>query len=134
MPEIVLATPSWKNSSATKLNAAAHSTAARGDSTRVATTVATELAASWKPLMMSKAKAATMVAMTRKVMTGLRSGVLEDHALDHVGDVLAAVARRLHELVDLLPLDDLDGISLLAEQPGDGAAQDGVGLVFEPVD
>src|SRR5262245_37324023 len=52
--EIVSATPWWKMNKATKLNAAAHSTAILGDSTRVDTTVAIELAASWKPLMTSK--------------------------------------------------------------------------------
>ena len=36
---------------ATKLNTAAHTTAVRGESTRVDTTVAIELAASWKPLL-----------------------------------------------------------------------------------
>src|SRR6185312_12761990 len=44
--EIVFATPSLKMNSATKLNTVAHSTARRGDSTRVDTTVAIELAAS----------------------------------------------------------------------------------------
>ena len=47
---IVLATWVPKKRKAMKLNAAAHNTARRGDSTRVDTTVAIELAASWKPL------------------------------------------------------------------------------------
>ena len=47
---IVLATWVPKKRKAMKLNAAAHSTARRGDSTRVDTTVAIELAASWNPL------------------------------------------------------------------------------------
>src|SRR5512135_285608 len=51
--EIVLATPCWKMNSATKLKTVAHSTASRGDSTRVDTTVAIEFAASWKPLITS---------------------------------------------------------------------------------
>src|SRR3569623_438240 len=46
----VFATPSWKMNSATKLNTVAHSTARRGDGTRVDTTEANEFAASWNPL------------------------------------------------------------------------------------
>ena len=52
MPEpTVLATPVPKKNAATKLKNAAHATACSGDSTRVETTVAMELAASWNPLM-----------------------------------------------------------------------------------
>ena len=52
MPEpIVLATAVPNTKMAAKLKKAAHTTALPGDSTRVETTVAMELAASWKPLM-----------------------------------------------------------------------------------
>jgi hypothetical protein len=64
MPEMVLATPVPKIHSATKLKNAAHSTASRGDSTRVETMVAIELAASWNPLMTSNARAAAIVTTT----------------------------------------------------------------------
>ena len=47
----VLATLTPKPKAATKLKNAAHATACMGVSTRVETTVAMELAASWKPLM-----------------------------------------------------------------------------------
>ncbi len=47
----VLATAVPKPNAATKLKNAAHSTAWPGVSTRVETTVAIELAASWNPLM-----------------------------------------------------------------------------------
>src|SRR5215831_18869573 len=128
--EIVSATPWWKMNRATKLNTAAHSTAILGDSTRVDTTVAIEFAASWKPLITSKISAVTIVTMTMAVILG----VLEDHALDDVGDVLAAIGGGLEVLVDLLPLDHHDRILLLLEQPRDRAAQDRVRLVLEPVD
>src|ERR671922_2377534 len=49
---------------ATKLNTAAHRTAALGDSTRVATIVDTELAASWNPLVKSNAQASATMALT----------------------------------------------------------------------
>jgi hypothetical protein len=52
MPEpTVLATAVPNTKAAMKLKNAAHTTACPGDSTRVETTVAMELAASWKPLM-----------------------------------------------------------------------------------
>ena len=47
---------------AMKLNAAAQTTAMRGERTRVETTVAIELAASWKPLMKSNASASAIIA------------------------------------------------------------------------
>ena len=47
----VFATSVPKKRTATKLKNAAHITACIGDNTRVDTTVAIELAASWKPLM-----------------------------------------------------------------------------------
>ena len=62
--EIVSATLGAKRNMATKLKNAAHRTASRGESTRVETTVAIELAASWKPLMTSKASAIATVMMT----------------------------------------------------------------------
>ena len=49
--EMLDATRVSKTRKATKLKKAAQSTATRGDSTRVETTVAIELAASWNPLM-----------------------------------------------------------------------------------
>ena len=57
-----------KKNAATKLKNAAQSTAYFGERTRVETTVAMELAESWKPLMKSKASAmktrmATVVSM-----------------------------------------------------------------------
>ena len=47
---------------ATKLKNAAQKTATPGESTRVETTVAIELALSWKPLMKSKASATAMIS------------------------------------------------------------------------
>ena len=48
---MVFATASPRTRNAMKLKKAAHTTAAPGESTRVETTVAMELAASWNPLM-----------------------------------------------------------------------------------
>ena len=62
---MVAATTVPKTRKATKLKNAAQITASRGDSTRVDTTVAIELAASWKPLTKSKPSASAMTKMTR---------------------------------------------------------------------
>src|SRR5262245_18405117 len=112
----VFATLTPKPKAATKLKNAAHATACIGVSTRVDTTVAMELAASWKPLMKSKASTTTMMNVTSRsedVMRGrgaVDSRHLEDDALDHVDHVLAAIGDGLHPLVQLLPLDDLDRV------------------------
>ena len=61
---IVAATTVPNTRKATKLKNAAQITASRGDSTRVDTTVAIELAASWKPLTKSNASAMPMTMTT----------------------------------------------------------------------
>src|SRR5438034_548621 len=131
----VLATCTPKPKAATKLKKAAHTTACSGVSTRVETTVAIELAASWKPLMKSKSRATMTMKTTRVSMrAGRGSGHLEDDPFDDVRHVLAAVGDDLHRLVDLLPLDDLDGIARLVEERGQAVTQQVVGAVLEPVD
>ena len=62
------------------------------------------------------------------------SAILEDDALDDVGDVLATIGRRLQRLVNLFPLYDRDRIFFFAEQAHQRAAQDRVGDVLEAVD
>src|SRR5262245_51749985 len=131
---IVVATAVPNPNAATKLKNAAHATALPGESTRVDTTVAIELAASWKPLMKSKRSAtATRTITERSVASSIALRVLDHDAFDHDRDLLAAVDRVLEEVEDLLPLDDRDGVGLLAEQARDGGAVHGVGLVLEPL-
>ena len=89
---MVLATFTPPPNAATKLKKAAQATARLGDSTRVDTTVAMELAASWKPLMKSKTSATATMRMTA---VSSISGVLQHDALDDVGHVLALVGGRL---------------------------------------
>src|SRR2546426_3002587 len=129
----VVATWTPKPKAATKLKKAAHTTACSGVRTRVETTVAMELAASWKPLMKSKISATMTMRMTTE-STGETSGHLEDDSLDHVGHVLTAVGDRLQRLVDFLPLDDLDGVGLGVEQLGQALAQHPVGGVLQAID
>ncbi len=67
--------PKNTGAAATKLKKAAQATAVTGESTRVETMVAMEFAASWKPLMKSKASATTMRPMTTaRSMAGSRRG------------------------------------------------------------
>src|SRR5204863_3571184 len=113
---------------------AAQTTAWSGVSTRVETTVAMELAASWNPLMKSKSRATMTMTTTRESIACARSGHLQDDPFDDVRHVLAAVGDDLHRLVDLLPLDDLDGIALLVEERSQAVAQQVVGAVLQPVD
>src|SRR5262249_4823794 len=89
---IVRATFTPNPNAATKLKKAAQTTAWIGLSTRVETTVAIELAASWKPLMKSKARATTTMKTTR-AKGSMRAGLahLQHDALDHVHHVLAPV-------------------------------------------
>jgi hypothetical protein len=61
---IVLATCVPITNAATKLKKAAQATAFEGESTRVETTVAIELAASWKPFRKSKVSATRMMKTT----------------------------------------------------------------------
>jgi len=69
---IVSATCTPKMNTATKLNTVAHTTARRGDSTRVETMVATELAASFIPLRKSNRRARTMAMISRVMVESAR--------------------------------------------------------------
>src|SRR6187402_909614 len=137
----VAATLRWKMKIATRLKKAANTTAVVGLSTPVETTVAIELAASWKPFMKSNAiaSATSMITTQREacmedIGTRRRSGVLEDDALDHVGHVLALVRDGLQQLVDCLHLDHFAHVRLLAEQLAHGRAHHAVGIGLQAVD
>src|SRR6185295_14488870 len=68
----VVATLTPKPNAATKLKNAAQATACKGERTRVDTTVAMELAASWNPLMKSKTSATTTMSATTVNMATYR--------------------------------------------------------------
>src|SRR5918995_3453040 len=129
----VLATAVWKTRNATKLNSAAQMTASRGVRTLVETTVAIELAASWKPLVKSNTSARTTIAMTDR---SARSGMLDDHGLHRVGHVLEAVESLLQLLDDVLPDQHVAGRVLGVEvvEVGPGPAVEPVAVVLELVD
>src|ERR687898_822318 len=125
----VLATWVWKTRKAMKLNRAAQMTAIRGVRTLVDTTVAIELAASWKPLVKSNTSASRTMAMTER---RARSGMLDDDGLHRVGDVLEAVERLLELLDDVLPDEHVAGRVLGVEvvEVGPGSAVEPVALVL----
>src|SRR5712691_3741179 len=135
----VLATAS-PVSAPTKLRTPARRMAWSGLRTRVATTVAMALAASWNPFTNSNAmprrttRTSRAVALSRSFFfREAVSAVLHDDGLDDVGDVLTAVDRDLDQGVDVLPLHDLDGVVGPGEQLANGLAPDLVALVFERV-
>src|SRR5262245_47120956 len=131
----VFATAVPNVNAAMKLKNAAHTTALPGVSTRVETTVAMELAASWKPLMKSKISATRISATTESRLTSIRrSGVLDDDAFEDVRDVFTPVGGSLQEVEDFLPLDDGDRIALLFEEPAHGLLVRPVRFVLQAVD
>src|SRR5689334_14138049 len=105
-------------------------TASFGESTRVETTVAMLLAASWKPLRKSKTRAVAMVTVSSSnpVFTGGRtsfqgwdrtggsSGALQRYRFQYVGGIFGLVGRVFQHFVQLFNLDQLDGVFLFVEQ------------------
>src|SRR5215216_7917739 len=129
----VLATPVWNTKKAAKLKKAAQRTAMRGVSTRVETTVAIELAASWNPLVKSNTSASRTMATT---LSRTRSGMLDDDRLHGVGDVLEVVERLLELLDDVLPDEHVAGRVLGVEvvEVGPGPPVEAVALVLQLVE
>src|SRR6266511_886930 len=129
----VLATWVLNTMKATKLKTAAQITATRGVSTLVETTVAIELAASWKPLVKSNSSASATIAATTVARP---SGMLEHDALDRVGHVLQRVHRLFELLDDVLPDQQVAGgvLGLEGVQVRPCPPVQAVGLVLELVD
>src|SRR5512142_681956 len=135
MPDPTVFATASPDSAPRRLSTAAMRIACAGVRTRVATTVAMALAASWKPLTYSNARPRTTTAMTRmRPLSIFRAlAVLDLDGLDDVGDVLAAVDRDLDALEEVLPFHELDRVALRAEELADGLAEDVVALVLERV-
>src|SRR5438270_10336528 len=126
MPEpIIFATLVPKTNTATKLKNAAQMTASFGDSTRVDTTVAMLLAASWNPLMKSNASAMRMVTMTTAVVVvtwralaeaWVGSSALQHDGLKHVSSVFSFVGRGFQHFDQFFLLNKGDWVFLPIEQ------------------
>src|SRR5689334_9026672 len=137
---IVLATAVPSRKAATKLKNAAHATASLGDRTRVDTTVAMLLAASWNPLRKSKISAVTTVMISSSRFTSVPvdsrvgcSGVLQYDGFQHIGHVFGLVRGAFEEFKQFLGLDQGDGVLFVVEQLGDRLLSDGVGFILQPV-
>src|SRR5689334_9904743 len=116
MPLATVAATCSEMNAPTKFRIALIATAAFGDMARVETVVAIALAVSWKPFVKSNASAVT-TTMTRMMSpsTG-RLGVLDDDALEHVGDALGGVDGVLEPVEDVLPADDHHRVDPRLEQ------------------
>src|SRR5512135_3731416 len=106
--------------------AAASTTACMGDMTLVETTVAMALAQSCHPFAMSKKTARMMMKISISCM-------FEDDAFEDIGDVFGAIRGVFEELVNVFPLDDVDRIVLIVDEPAEGVAVLPVDAVFQPV-
>src|ERR687886_2663487 len=91
MPEPTVAATFSEMNAPAKFRTADSPTAKRGDIARVETDVAIAFAVSWKPFVKSKASAVA-TTMTRMTSPDI-SGILDDDALEGVGDVLGGVDR-----------------------------------------
>src|SRR5262245_24277203 len=143
---MVLATECLNTKKAMKLKKAARITARPGESTRVETTVAMELAASWNPWVKSKIRAmATITATSANVESMKTSGlgalqfylrvlcVLKNNRFKDIRYVLALVNRALHLGVQLFHLQDSNRISLLGEEFVNGFVMISIALVLQTV-
>src|SRR2546421_7638231 len=72
--------------------------------------------------------------MVRLRSRAVPSGMLDDDALDDVGDVLTLVEAVLEQGVQVLETDEVDGIDPVGEELPDRVTRDAVSLVLEPVD
>src|SRR5215213_3304038 len=59
--------------------------------------------------------------------------MLDDDALDDVGDVLATVNRGFELFVNVFPLDDVEGVGCVAEKVRYGVIVSLVALVLQPM-
>src|SRR5208337_220566 len=62
------------------------------------------------------------------------SGVLQDDALDDIGDVFALINSGFDDLEDFLPLDDLNRVLFFFKELSDEGPADAVAFVFKAVD
>ena len=114
-----------KTRNATKLKKAAQATARRGDSTRVETTVAMELAASWKPLTKSKASASPTTTMT--AASSMRSGrqaclrTIDSTTFETSSSVLSAASIAS---TTSFQREHVEGVELAGEQAGERPPED----------
>src|SRR6266478_3385359 len=59
---------------------------------------------------------------------------LQQDGFEYVGSVFGLVSRRFKDFVELLQLDEIDGVLFFFKQFGDGLARDLVGKILQTVD
>src|SRR5690606_34621975 len=109
-PEAMVLATAVPASAPTRFMVAARPTACIGESTLVATTVAIELAVSWKPLMYSNTSAVITTIRTRVSMLGARSGVLQHDFVGHHAGLATAVDGLFQDLEELLEQEHLQRV------------------------
>ena len=131
---MVLATWVPKNRKAMKLKAAAHTTASRGDSTRVDTTVAMELAASWNPLTKSKPERDQDHEDQREVFHGSGQACLR--TIDSTTSEMSSIVFMAPSRASTMPFhaQHLDGLQLAAVEAAEDPAVHRVALALLGVD
>src|SRR5581483_2224277 len=140
---MVLATAVPRKNAAAKLKNAAHNTASLGESTRVETTVAMLLAASWNPFRKSKVSATSTVIISSR-RSGLTrfpvcqsvtaSCVLQYYGFQDIGNIFRLVRGRFQEFEQFLDLDEVDRIRLVIKKIGYGDAGNLVGFILQAID
>src|SRR6187402_273737 len=108
-----------------------------GESSRVATTVAIEFAASCNPFRKSNSNARMISAISSgsaSSCTAARSGVIDDDAVDLVGDIFEGVDDALEVLVDLA-LDEKPqrvAAAVVGDRLPEPGPMDLVGVALDP--
>src|SRR6185437_9681733 len=109
-----------------KLRKAAITMATRGERTRVETLVAMAFAVSWKPFVKSKATATRIVRIRKARLTlspllaltaassgrWMRSGIFQQHPVEYIGNIFAAIDGALQMVVHLLPFENHQRVRL----------------------
>src|SRR5687768_3190618 len=108
-PEAIVLATAVPQKAPIRFITAARITACPGDNTLVATTVAIELAVSWKPLMNSNTSAAR-ITTSRRVNIDATSAVLQGDLVGDDAGLAATVDRLLQDLEELLEQEHLAGI------------------------
>ncbi len=107
----------------------------RGVKTRVETTVAMALAASWKPLIYSKTTA-TKITTSIKTKGSIYEqsadlGVLQGNLEDDLAGIATVVDRALEEFVDIFQNHDFFGVDVALVEIAQEADHQAVGVAFD---
>src|SRR3954469_20132430 len=100
-PEAIVVATAVPHMAPTRFVQAAMTTACRGVRTRVATTVAIELAVSWKPLMYSNTSAIRITTKINVMVLVRASRVFEHDVRNGIAAIAAAVDSSFEQIVQI---------------------------------